>query len=129
VEWTTNLNGVDSDSHYRIELPRNKRQTAAYIAKYMSKAYDLPGEYGYISGHSSVLNELKEVVLCEGDYPEEEINTLCKHYKVIRTEFVSIICADLLHVKKLCPLIGELFEAQYLEFSQKITLPQKFRYV
>jgi hypothetical protein len=126
VKWTITEAGVDSDSHYRIELPRNKKQTAHYIAKYMSKAYDLPNDYGYISGHSSVLNELKEVVLIEGEYPEDEIKTLCNRFKVIRTDYVSIICADLLHVRKICPLIGELFEAQYTEFSQKITLPQRF---
>lgn len=126
VKWTITESGADSDSHYRIELPRNKKQTAHYIAKYMSKAYDLPNEFGYISGHSSVLNELKEVVLIEGEYPEDEIRTLCNHFKVIKTDYVSIICADLLHVRKLCPLIGELFESQYVEFSQKITLPQRF---
>jgi hypothetical protein len=129
VHWTVTESGKDSDSHYRIELPRNKKQTAHYISKYMSKAYDLPNDYGYISGHSSILNELKEVVLIEGEFPEDEIKTLCNHFKVIRTDYVSIICVDLLHVRKMCPLIGELFEAQYVEFSQKITLPQRFKEV
>lgn len=129
VEWCKNDKGLDTDSHYRIELPRNKKQTAHYISKYMNKAYDLPSEYGYISGHSSILNDLKEAVLIEGEYPTDEIDRLCKSFKVIRKEYVSIICADLLYVKKMCPLIGELFEAQYIEFSKKITLPQRFHEV
>lgn len=129
VTWTLNADGVESNSHSRIELPRNRRQTAHYIAKYMSKAYGLPGEYGYISGHSSVLDELKEISLIENDAPPAEIKALCDHFKVIRKDFVSIICCDLLEVAELAPELSALFEKQYIEFSQRVTLPQKFHYV
>ena len=129
VEWSLNENGADSDSHSRIELPRNKRQTAHYIAKYMSKAYALPGEFGYISGHSSILDDLKEYVLSEGDFPEDEITLLMSSHKVIRKDHVSIICCDLLSVKELCPTIGAIFEDQYKTFSDRITLPQKFHVI
>lgn len=129
VKWTTTVNGVDSNSHSRIELPRNRRQTAHYIAKYLSKAYDLPGEYGYISGHSSVLDSLKEIVLTEDEWPIDEINALKAHLKVISHDYITIICADLLSVKKIAPTIGALFEKQYIEFSERITLPQKFHYI
>lgn len=126
VQWSLNEKGEHTDSHYRIELPRNRRQTAHYIAKYLSKAYDLPGEYGYISGHSSILDSLKEIVLIEGDYPLDEVNRLCSMYKKIDRDYVSVICCDLLSVKDICPKLGSLFEEQYLRFSSLITLPQKF---
>lgn len=129
IQWSTAENGSDSNSHYRIELPRNKRQTAAYVAKYMSKAYDLPGEYGYISGHSSVLDSLKEITFIENDLPMDEVRAIMAKNKVIRTDHVSIICCDLLRVKAIAPEIGAIFEQQYIEFSEKITLPQKFHEV
>jgi len=129
VTWPSNADGADSNSHSRIELPRNRKQTAHYIAKYMSKAYALPGEFGYISGHSSILDNLKEFVLIEGDIPSNEIDYLNSHYKVIRKDYVSIICVDLLTIIKNCPYIGALFEDQYLSFSSTITLPQKFHYI
>ncbi len=126
VKWTIAEDGADSESHYRIELPKNRQQTAHYIAKYMSKAYSLPGEYGYISGHSKVLDELKEVTLIENDWPQEEIKLLTDNFKVIRHDHVSIICCDLLELKEYCPVLGALFEKQYIEFSERITLPQRF---
>lgn len=118
-----------SNSHYRIELPRSKKQVSHYISKYMSKAYDLPGVCGYISGHSSVLNKLKEVNVYEGDIEEKEVEEIMKQAKVIRKDYVSIICCNLLTLKDKFPLIGSLFEKQYLEFSNLITLPQRFNYV
>lgn len=129
VAWTLNADGAESNSHYRIELPRNRKQTAHYISKYMSKAYALPGEFGYISGHSSVLDELKEFVLIEGDCPKDELAYLNDHYKVIRKDHVSIVCVDLLTISQKCPYLGALFEEQYMAFSERITLPQKFHEV
>lgn len=129
VKWTITEAGADSNSHYRIELPRNAKQAAHYIAKYMSKAYDLPGEYGFISGHSKILDTLKELTIIEGNYPLNEINKLCDLNKVIRKDYVSIICCNLLHVKHICPELFALFESQYISFSQAITLPQKFHEV
>jgi hypothetical protein len=119
----------ETDSHYRIELPRSKKEVAHYIAKYLSKAYELPGQYGYISGHSSVLSSLKETTLMEGEYPEEEIRSLMKVTKVLRQPHVTIVCCDLLKLKAKFPKLYEIFEKQYQEFSSIITLPQKFNYV
>ncbi len=129
VRWTITETGADSNSHYRIELPRNVKQAAHYIAKYMSKAYDLPGEFGFISGHSKILDELKELTIIEGNYPLSEINHLCNVNKVIRKDYVSVICCDLLSIKKICPELFALFESQYISFSKAITLPQKFHVV
>ena len=60
VKWPLNEKGKPTNAHTRIELPKNKRLIAHYIAKYMSKAFEMPKEYGYISGHSEVLEDLKE---------------------------------------------------------------------
>jgi hypothetical protein len=126
VQWYTNDAGKETDSHYRIELPRSKRQVSHYISKYMSKAYDLPGEYGYISGHSSILNTLKEIVLIENDCPMDEIESLKSFSKVIKRDYVTIICNDLLSIKDKCPKLAAIFNEQYLKFSEIITLPQRF---
>jgi hypothetical protein len=119
----------DTNAHTRIELPRSKKEVAHYISKYLSKAYELPGQYGYISGHSSVLSSLKETTLMEGEYPEDEIRELMKVTKVIRQTHVTIVCCDLLKLKDKFPKLYKIFEKQYLEFSSIITLPQKFQYV
>lgn len=129
VTWTTNQSGQDSASHYRIELPRNRKQTAHYIAKYLSKAHYLPGEYGYISGHSSVLDSLKETVLIEDEWPRHEIDAIAKASKVITHDFITHICCDLLKIKEIAPTIGALFEKQYIAFSESLTLTQKFRFI
>lgn len=129
VQWTINEDGSESNSHSRIELPRNRRQTAHYIAKYLSKAYALPGQYGYISGHSSVLDELKEYVVSEGDFNLDELRALNASHRVIRRDHVSITCCDLLHVADIAPDLAAMFEDQYKIFSEKITLPQKFHEV
>lgn len=121
--------GKTSNSHYRIELPRSKKQVSHYISKYMSKAYDLPGVCGYIWGRSSILNQLKEVSIFEGDVEEAEVSLLMKAYKVIRKDYVSIICCDLLSIKDKFPKLAAIFEKQYLDFSNLITLPQRFNYV
>lgn len=129
VIWPSNVNGVDSNSHSRIELPRNRRQTAHYIAKYLSKAYGLPGEYGYVSGHSSILDKLKEITVDEFDIPKDELTEIIHKSKVIKHDYIEIICCDLLKVESFAPLIYSAFSDQYTEFSQKITLPQKFHVV
>lgn len=126
VKWYSNEAGKDTDSHYRIELPRNKKQISHYISKYMSKAYDLPGEYGYISGHSSVLNSLKEITLIENDCPLDEVEKLKSCSRVIRRDYVTIICNDLLTIKDKCPKLFAIFNEQYEKFSEIITLPQRF---
>lgn len=129
VVWPLNEQGRDTTSHYRIELPHNAKQVSHYIAKYMSKAYDLPGNCGYVYGCSKVLKELKEVDLSEWEIDEKEYKALKESYKTISHDYTQHICCNLLHVKKIAPKLYELFNEQYVQFSQKITLPQKFKYV
>lgn len=126
VEWPVNEKGIGTSSHYRIELPRSRKKIAHYISKYMSKAYALPQDYGYISGHSVLLDQCAELKIIESDLPEGEIQHLMSSHKVIRKDYISHICCDLLHVKKIAPQLAEAFEQQYLQFTEKITLPQKF---
>jgi hypothetical protein len=126
VAWPCGADGKHTDSHYRVELPRSRKLVAHYIAKYMSKAFDLPREYGYIAGHSKILDELKELPTLMDDLPPDEIEAISHHSKVITGDYVTLFCLDLLKAKSFAPLIFEAFETQYLEFSNKITLPQKF---
>jgi hypothetical protein len=126
VEWPLNNKGQMTSSHYRIEIPKSKKQIAHYIAKYMSKAYELPKEYGYISCHSKVLDECKETVLIENDIPQDELQAIMSHSKVIRGDYVTHVCCDLLSCKKIAPRIGAIFEEQYISFAQQITMPQRF---
>jgi hypothetical protein len=129
VEWPLNEKGKDTTSHYRIELPRKAKEISHYIAKYMSKAYDLPGKLGYVYGNSRILTELKEKDLSEWEIESNEYSELKKNYKVIEHDYTQHICCNLLHVRKIAPKLAELFEEQYVNFSEKITLPQKFKYV
>lgn len=126
VIFPVGKNGKESQSHYRIELPRSKKEVSHYISKYLSKAYDLPGKYGYISGHSSILNKLKEVTVYTGEGFEEEIIKLKAVGKTIRHEYVTVIYANLLEIKVQFPKLHAVFEEQYLRFSQVLTLPQRF---
>ena len=129
VQWPLNDKGKDTTSHYRVELPRKAKQVSHYIAKYMSKAYDLPGQLGYVYGNSRILTELKECDLSEWEIDMNEYKALKKGYKVIQHDYTQHICCNLLQVKKIAPKLYEQFQEQYVQFSEKITLPQKFRYV
>jgi hypothetical protein len=129
VSWPLTPDGKHTDSHYRVELPRSRKLVAHYIAKYMSKAYDLPREFGYIAGHSSILDELKELNLNMDEVDQDELGAIVSQSKVIAGDFVSVICCDLLGCSKIAPRIHALFEQQYIDFSIRITLPQKFNYV
>jgi hypothetical protein len=129
VFWPSASDGKHTDSHYRIELPRSKKQVATYIAKYMSKAFDLPREFGYIAGHSAILDELKEFTMLMDEVDQDELCAISDTAKVLSGEFVTIFCCDLLESGKIAPKIHALFEQQYISFSQLITLPQKFNYV
>jgi hypothetical protein len=126
VQWEVNKEGKETESHYRIELPRSRKSTAHYIAKYMSKGEGLPGNCGLISSHSSILDELREVTIIESDVDCDELNRICSKSKVLKGEYVSIICCDLLRHQKIAPELYSLFYDQYLKFSESITLPQKF---
>lgn len=128
VTWPLNEKGKDTTSHTRIELPRSRKLVAHYIGKYLSKAFDLPGSYGYISGHSSILKKLEEYTYIEGDLPNNELQSLNKSFKVISSDYFSLVCCDLLKIKEMCPGIFALFESQYLLFNSLLTLPQKFHY-
>lgn len=128
VVWPKNEKGEDTSSHYRIELPRSRKLIAHYIAKYLSKAYPLPKEYGYISGHSEVLESCKEYRFIENDLPRDEIEILKKHYRTIQDQFITHICVDLRTIQKIAPTIFFHFDKMFKDFQDKITLPQKFWY-
>jgi hypothetical protein len=129
VEWPKNEKGEDTTSHYRIELPKSKKKVNYYISKYLSKDCQLPKECGYIWGKSEVLDECKELQGMASDLPYEEIIELKKRYKTIKTDYINHICVDLLKIKDFAPMLFEIFEAQYLEFMARITLPQKFTFI
>lgn len=129
VKWQINNEGKDTDSHTRIELPKSRKLVAHYIGKYMSKAYSLDKSLGYISGHSVVLDNLKENRFIEGDLPSEELNVLSENYRTMRDLFLTHICVDLRTVQKLAPTVYFWFDRQFKEFQDQITLPQKYWYV
>lgn len=126
IQWPVGEDGKPTSSHYRIELPRSSKKVSHYISKYMSKAYALPSDYGFISGHSKLLDTCAEIRLIESDIPIDELEAIMASHKIIRSEFMSHVCVDLLHVKHIAPKIGALFEEQYIKFSEILTLPQKF---
>jgi hypothetical protein len=126
VSWPQSSNGKDTTSHYRIELPRNKKLVSHYIAKYMSKAYGLPRDFGYISGHSAELDGCKEIVLTEGEFSSDEVLALKTRFYTIQDDFLCHVCCNLLQEKQIAPHLHAVFEPFYIEFSQLITLPQKF---
>lgn len=128
VEWPKNEKGEDTSSHYRVELPKSRRLIAHYIAKYMSKAFELPKEYGYISGHSEVLETCKDIKFIENDIPREEVEALKNNYRTIQDQFITHICVDLRTIQYLAPTIHYHFMKQFNEFQEKITLEQKFWY-
>lgn len=129
VVWSKTIEGKDTESHYRIELPRNKKCVSKYISKYMSKAYDLPKKFGYVWGYSRILKDLKEQQIHEYDLPYDEIQAIKKANKVIVHDYVTHICCNLLKVEKIAPTIYDIFMEQYIRFSEAITLKQKFKYV
>jgi hypothetical protein len=128
VKWTQNDKGKDTDSHYRIELPRSRKLIAHYISKYMSKTYELPREYGYVTGHSEILEQLKEPKWIESELPKDEILTIQANYKTIRDQFLSHTCVDIRTVQKIAPTLYFWFMKQFYEFQERITLPQKYWY-
>jgi hypothetical protein len=129
VKWQQNEGGKDTDSHTRIELPRSRKLVAHYIAKYMSKAYSLPRHLGYITGYSSILDELKDVSFIEGDIDSEEILDLQKNFRTIKDVFLTHVCCDLRKVQRIAPSIYFWFIKQFESFQEQITLPQKYYYV
>lgn len=129
VNWPLNSKGVHTDSHYRIELPRSRRQVSHYISKYMSKGYELPSDCGYVSGHSPLLDECEEIKLIEGEYDSEEINYLKSLCRTISDNYITHICVNLTKIKEVAPKLWAVFNEQYLKFCELITLPQKFSYV
>jgi hypothetical protein len=129
VEWPLNEKGQHTDSHYRIELPANKKHVARYIAKYLSKAFGLPREYGYVAGHSAVIDDCKELHLFPGDYSLGELEALREVSFMIVTDYLCHFSVDLIDFLHLTPSLGSLFRKQVIEFSERLTLPQKFSYV
>ena len=129
VSFSDKDSNNDTNAHSRIELPRSAKQVSHYISKYMSKAYELPGDFGYIAGFSQILNKLPELIIEPDNILTDSIRELMKVYKVIKHDFVSIICVDLLTIKDKFPELFEAFERQWLNNSELITLPQKFHFV
>lgn len=126
VVWPKNENNQDTKSHYRIELPRNAKQTSSYISKYLSKDEFLPLELGYIWGCSDILKKLKEIVLIEGEVNNNELWNIIKKSKNVATDYVNITCCDLMKVKSIAPELYAIFEKQFYEFQYKISLDQRF---
>lgn len=129
VIWPNNEKGLPTTSHTRIELPKNKKLVAHYISKYMSKAHELPKEYGYIWGKSDILQDCKELIIEEGDGFEDELTVIQDNYKTIGDKYVKHSCIDLLSIKNVCPKIFEVFIAQYHDFQNRMTLTQRFQTV
>jgi hypothetical protein len=126
VVWPCKSDGTHTESHYRVELPKSAKLVGSYIAKYMSKAFDLPREFGSVAGHSAVLDDLKELSILADDLSLDEIKAIVSRSKVVQGDYVSFICCDLLRCAQIAPKIHALFETQYIAFSEIITLPQKF---
>jgi hypothetical protein len=129
VSFSSSDSNHDTNAHSRIELPKSAKQVSHYISKYMSKAYELPGDFGYIAGFSQILNKLPELIIEPDNILTEDIRNLMKISKVIKHDYVSIICVDLLKVKDKFPNLFSVFEVQYLANSDLVTLPQKFNSV
>lgn len=129
VSWPLNSRGVHTDSHYRIELPRSRKQVSHYISKYMSKGFELPSDCGYVSGHSPILDECEEIRLIEGEWDVDELNYLKSLCRTISDAYVTHICVNLTCIKDVAPKLFAVFEQQYLKFCDIITLPQKFNFV
>jgi hypothetical protein len=129
VEWPLNEKGKDTTSHYRIELPRKAKQISHYIAKYMSKAFDIPGSLGYVCGFSRILKTLKDTTLAEWEISKSELKTLSEVSKCIKHDYSFHICCNLLKVQNIAPELFQAFQKQYIYFSECLTLTQKFKYV
>jgi len=128
VVWPESTTGKDTNAHTRIELPKNSQQAGHYMSKYMSKAYELPKECGYIWGKSAVLDQCQEYTFMEGTLQENELDAIREHGKLVGDKYVSHLVIDLLKVQKYAPRIFEIFQDQYMAFYQILTLPQKFNY-
>jgi hypothetical protein len=129
VQWPLNEKGVHTDSHYRIESPKNRKQVAAYISKYLSKAHYLPRKLGYIAGHSAVLDNCKEIELFPDEYDYSEINAIAKIHYTIYDEYYTHICCNLNFCKKIAPGLHAVFKSMYEQFVETLTFEQKFNYI
>jgi hypothetical protein len=140
VIWPVNDLGKQTESHYRIELPRNSKIASSYIAKYMSKGDEMEIESidpitnkiyktGYLWGQSKQLKDLKEIAITEDMFETEEMFTLINKYKLVVKDFVSHLCVDIMKVKLIAPSIFGYFEKQFYSFQELLSLPQKFQYV
>lgn len=127
--FPTDNNGKYTNSHSRIELPRNPKQANSYISKYMSKGTEIWFKVGKLWGCSKLLKELKEIKFIEDELPLNLLERLSRFNKLLLTEYSSFICLNPLKLGKEFAEIKEEFLIQYTEFSQKISLPQRFQYV
>lgn len=127
-DWPKRENGKDYNAHTRIEIPKNKKQTTAYISKYLTKDSIIVEKVGKLWGFSRILKDCQEVTLIENDMDVEEYNKIIKVFKVIQDDFMTFVCCNPMHLKRLAPKLYAVFESMYDDFSNRITLPQKFYY-
>lgn len=126
VIWPKNDKGIDTNAHTRIELPRSKKLVASYISKYIAKNCELHKTLGYLWGCSDIIKECKEIVLIESEVDNKELWNVIKCNKTVGTEYVSLVCCDLMKVKDLAPMLYNIFLKQFYEFREKLSLPQRF---
>lgn len=126
VVWPKNENGVDTSSHYRIELPKNSKQTGSYISKYMAKSDVINDNVGYLWGCSKSLKDCKEIVFMEGELDNTELYNVYSKFKTVGSEYVKICLVEWNKVKTLAPGILKEFILQFLKFQEILSLPSKF---
>jgi hypothetical protein len=129
VKWPLNEKGKDTNSHTRIELPHSIEEIGHYMSKYMSKAFELDQDCGYIWGKSKILDDCKEGTFTESELNSDELRRIGRAGKIVGDSYVTHVCIDLLKVKKIAPKVFEIFNEQYTAFCEKLTLPVNFEYV
>lgn len=126
VVFEKKANGKDTSAHTRIELPRSKKLVSYYIAKYLSKAYSIPRELGYVAGHSEGLEKCKEELFIEGDLNKDELLLLQNTFRTIKDQFITHVCVDLRVLKDCVPDIFSNFDRQFKKFQELITHEQRY---
>lgn len=128
VNWPKNEKGKDTTAHTRIELPHSAEEIGHYMSKYMGKAFELDEDCGYIWGKSKILDECKEGTFTESELDSDELSAIQKAGKTVGDSYVTHVCIDLLKVKKIAPKVFDIFEKQYMKFTELITMPTNFEY-
>ena len=104
----------------------------------MTKEYTLPSsikniifsgeeKVGHLWGCSQVLKDLKETILIEGEINNPELFSIYNANKIVGNEWVKICLVDWKLVKSIAPTIYSIFEKQFYDFQEKISLTQRFQ--